>query len=241
MPTQNPAEFNADTDDVFARIAHKYDRLHDIFSFRIHRLWKAGMAKTMADLSGDEIFDAGAGTGDIPARFLRLIADRELDRSPAITLGDSCQQMLDVAQDRLGEQVSYHICDVHKLTSINDGSFDIYTNAFLMKLCSIEGMAREAFRILKSGGYFVTLEASQIPFAPLQWLYLRYMGICLPLIARLSGETDRSIWKYFLRGINNMPNPDDVSDIFRRIGFEDVSFRRYSLGIVALHIARKPI
>ena len=240
MPPHNPAEFDADTDDVFARIAYKYDKLHDIFSFRIHRLWKSGMAKTMAKLPGELIFDAGAGTGDIPERFLRLISERRIDRTPKITLGDSCPQMLEVAQDRLGRKVSYLNCDVHDLTSVDDGSYDIYTNAFLMKLCSIDGMATEAYRILKPGGYFVTLEASRIPFAPLHWLYLQYMGLCLPLIARLSGETDQSIWKYFLKGINNMPNPYDVSDTFRNAGFEDVSFTRFSLGIVALHVARKP-
>ncbi len=237
----NPADFNADVDDVFARIAHKYDQLHDIFSFRIHRIWKTAMARKMAKLPGNAIFDAGAGTGDIPARFLRLLDESHDDRQVTIMLGDSCPQMLDVARDRLGEAVGYHICDVHNLADIPDGSFDIYTSAFLMKLCSIEGMTREAFRVLKPGGYFVTLEASQIRFPPLHWLYLRYMGICLPIIARLSGETDKSIWKYFLRGINNMPPPDTLSKIFTDSGFENITYKRLSLGIVALHVAQKPV
>ncbi len=240
MAIRNPAAFDADTDDVFARIAHKYDRLHDIFSFRIHRIWKSAMARKMAELPGTMIFDAGAGTGDIPDRFFRLLTENHDDRQAAVTLGDSCPQMLDVARDRLGDKVRYEICDVHDLANIPDSSFDIYTNAFLMKLCSIEGMTGEAFRILKPGGYFVTLEASQIPFPPLRWLYLRYMGLCLPLIARLSGETDESIWKYFLRGINKMPPPDAISKIFADAGFDTISYKRMSLGIVALHVAQKP-
>lgn len=240
MNISNPAKFDADTDDVFARIAHKYDRLHDIFSFRIHRMWKSRMAKIIAQQSGTKIFDAGAGTGDIPARFLRFLKDHDPKRVVEITLGDSCPQMLDVARERLGEAVAYQICDVHGLTDISDETYDLYTNAFLMKLCQLPIMADEAFRVLKPGGVFVTLEASQLPFPPLRWFYLNYMSICLPLIARLSGETDQSIWRYFLSGIKNVDPPEHVSATLAAAGFTDISYERLSLGIVAIHVATKP-
>ena len=37
---QNAAEFAWQNDDVFGRIASRYDKLCDVFSFGIHRFWK---------------------------------------------------------------------------------------------------------------------------------------------------------------------------------------------------------
>jgi len=41
-PQSNPnaAEFAWKSDDIFGRIASRYDLLCDVFSFGIHRLWK---------------------------------------------------------------------------------------------------------------------------------------------------------------------------------------------------------
>lgn len=237
---QNPAKFDPRQDDVFARIAHKYDRLHDIFSFRIHRLWKAHMAKAMLAQGGDIILDAGAGTGDIPERFLRKLDGPKPSR---IILGDLCPEMLEVAKTRLGElpPLEYLICDVHDLKHIPDASIDLYTNAFLMKLCHLPTLAQEAHRVLKPGGCFIMLEASRIPFAPLHHAYLAYMNLCLPAINLLSGETDKSIWRYFLNGIKNVDPPESVSAQLADAGFAEITWKRLSLGIVALHIAHKPI
>ncbi len=236
---KNPAGFDAGLDDVFARIAGRYDRLHDVFSFRIHRLWKAAMARRLAGMEGAVLMDAGAGTGDIAARC------RDRDGTAArqrIILADASPEMLTIARQRLGEAApfEYAVCDVHDLDGVADGAIDIYANAFLAKLCHLPRLAAEAHRVLRPGGHFVMLEASRIPFAPLHRAYLVYMSLCLPLIARLAGERDRSVWRYFLRGIRNVDPPDGVAEVLREAGFGDVTWQRLSLGIVALHVARKP-
>ena len=43
-PHLNAADFTWQKDDVFGRIASRYDRLCDAFSFGIHRLWKERVA-----------------------------------------------------------------------------------------------------------------------------------------------------------------------------------------------------
>jgi len=40
IESKNAAEFQTQHDDVFGRIADRYDLLCDLFSFGIHRLWK---------------------------------------------------------------------------------------------------------------------------------------------------------------------------------------------------------
>jgi hypothetical protein len=46
--TPNAASFIPAADDVFGRIAARYDFLNDVFSFGIHRLWKRRVARVIA-------------------------------------------------------------------------------------------------------------------------------------------------------------------------------------------------
>ncbi len=67
----NAAAFDPIADDVFARIAGRYDRLCDIFSLFAHRLWKARIAELMAREEAVLALDVASGTGDIAVRLLR--------------------------------------------------------------------------------------------------------------------------------------------------------------------------
>ena len=48
----NAASFDAAHDDVFGRIAGRYDMMCDVFSLLIHRVWKRRMAQRVLALPG---------------------------------------------------------------------------------------------------------------------------------------------------------------------------------------------
>ena len=54
VEVKNAAEFYTRADDVFGRIAERYDLLCDLFSLGIHRLWKRRVASIIA---GESFFD----------------------------------------------------------------------------------------------------------------------------------------------------------------------------------------
>jgi ubiquinone/menaquinone biosynthesis C-methylase UbiE len=93
----NAAEFAWQQDDVFGRIAARYDRLCDVFSFGIHRLWKRRVAQRIASEDWQPLLDGATGTGDIILRVLREASSR--DRT--ILTSDVSQKMLAVAEQRL--------------------------------------------------------------------------------------------------------------------------------------------
>ena len=68
---ENAAEFAWERDDVFGRIASRYDLLCDLFSLGIHRLWKRRVARRIASERWVTLLDGATGTGDI---ILRLLA-----------------------------------------------------------------------------------------------------------------------------------------------------------------------
>jgi demethylmenaquinone methyltransferase / 2-methoxy-6-polyprenyl-1,4-benzoquinol methylase len=240
---RNAADFTPGADDVFTRIARRYDFLCDIFSLGIHRYWKNHMAAKIAENCAGTVLDVASGTGDIPYRLIRKLQKLQKSLPTSLIVSDLCPAMISLARERLGtqhRQVAFKQYDGYKLDQIPDQSVDIYSISFAMKICDRHKIIAEVLRVLKPGGRFYCLEASRIPNAPLHWMYLQYMNWCLPLIARLATGGDRSAFLYLLKGIHVFPDQRGFASELTAAGFGNVAFENLSLGIVALHSAQKP-
>jgi demethylmenaquinone methyltransferase/2-methoxy-6-polyprenyl-1,4-benzoquinol methylase len=236
----NAARFEPAEDDVFARIAGRYDRLCDLFSLGAHRLWKQHMARRIAALEGDDVLDLASGTGDIPLRLVRCLGP---DHGRWIRVTDLCPQMLQMAAVKLeGARgiAAIAVADAETLADVADASADIVTIAFGMKICDRARIAAQALRVLRPGGAFLCLEAARIPLAPLHGLYLAYMRACMPLIGAVATGGDRGAYGYLLRGVHDFPDQAAFAGELVQAGFERVSYRNLTFGIVALHEGRKP-
>jgi demethylmenaquinone methyltransferase / 2-methoxy-6-polyprenyl-1,4-benzoquinol methylase len=84
------------------------------------------------------------------------------------------------------------------------------------------------------------LEASNIRWRWLHRAYLVYMSVCMPLIGYLATGGDASAYKYLLAGVKEFPSAEALAAELAALGFVDVKFERLSLGIMAIHSARKP-
>jgi ubiquinone/menaquinone biosynthesis methyltransferase len=235
----NAAHFHANADDVFARIAGRYDVLCDLFSFWIHRHWKRKVAALIGTSDWRRMLDSASGTGDIVLRVVREMPDRE---GRDIIASDISPAMLDIARRKLDGCAFVQIreLDAHSMPSIPDGSIDLYSISLGLKICDRNLALREALRVLRPGGTLVALEASNIPWGWLQRLYLAYMGLCMPVLGWLATAGDASAYRYLLQGIKEFPTAEALAAEMSGLGFESVSFERLSLGIVAIHRARKP-
>jgi ubiquinone/menaquinone biosynthesis methyltransferase len=239
---RNAARFDPSHDDVFARIATRYDRLCDIFSLFIHRHWKSRMASIIAAQPAGVLLDVASGTGDIPLRVLRKRGHRGKHDDVTLWVTDLCPQMLEMAKRKMAHDASIQFArmNAHDLHELSDASVDMFSISFGMKICDRAKVVSEAFRVLKPGGRFYCLEAARIPSAPIHWLYLKYMDWCLPFIARVA-VNDRGAYDYLLRGIHEFPTQAAFADELRAAGFHEVSFENLTFGIVALHRGTKPL
>ena len=78
--------------DLFARIARRYDLINDLQSFGLHRSWKRRVVDLAAVRTDARALDVCCGTGDIAAA---------LAQRGAVTTGlDFSPQMLAVAAER---------------------------------------------------------------------------------------------------------------------------------------------
>lgn len=237
--SENAADFAWQHDDVFGRIASRYDLLCDVFSFGMHRLWKRRMAQCIASETWSVLLDGATGTGDI---VLRLLAHESTDGRTVIA-SDISTKMLAVARQRLASRagrVRLTQLDAEAMSTIDDGSVDAYSMSLGLKICNRHLAIAEAFRVLRPGGRLILLEASNIPWWPLQRAYLAYMAVCMPVLGWLASGGDASAYRYLLHGIREFPSAEGLAAEIAAHGFEDVTFERLSLGIVAIHSARKP-
>lgn len=235
----NAAQFAWKTDDVFGRIASRYDLLCDVFSFGIHRLWKRAVARRIAHESWTTLVDGATGTGDI---ILRVLGHAQ-PAGRVIIASDVSAKMMAIAERRLKQKrdrVDLRVLDAESMPSIAAGSVDAYSISLALKITDRAKVIAEALRILRPGGRLIVLEASNIRPAWLNRAYLRYMAVCMPLLGWLATGGDASAYKYLLHGIREFPTAEQLAAELRAAGFTDVAFERLSLGIVAIHTGRKP-
>ncbi len=239
--SENAAEFAWRHDDVFGRIASRYDLLCDVFSFGIHRLWKRRVARRIAGEPWSVLLDGATGTGDI---ILRVLAHQTTE-GRTIVAADISAPMLATARRRFGAgikagRVHLRQLDAEAMPTVSDASVDAYSMSLVMKICDRRRALEEAFRVLRPGGRLVLLEASNIRWRWLHRAYLAYMATCMPVLGWLATGGDASAYKYLLHGIRDFPTAEVFAEEIRACGFHEVDFKRLSLGIVAIHTARKP-
>jgi len=175
----NAAEFETESDDVFGRIARRYDLLCDLFSMGIHRLWKRRVAFVIAREPWTDLLDMATGTGDIVLRLSDNLGDIS---NKNIIASDISEAMLNKAKLRLANSkhnIEYKLLNAHAIPSIPDASVDLYSMSLGLKICDRKKAMNEALRVLRPGGRLVILEASNIKWNWLHKLYLRYMSLCI--------------------------------------------------------------
>jgi demethylmenaquinone methyltransferase / 2-methoxy-6-polyprenyl-1,4-benzoquinol methylase len=215
---------------MFDAVADKYDLVNDLLSFGQARSWRRKVAKLVAPQSGQVILDLAAGTGSSSVAFLKP--------GVRVVAADFSQGML--AQGRLRHpELEFVFADATKLP-FKAGEFDTVTISFGLRNVENTTLAlSEMLRVLKPGGKLVVCEFSAIPNRLLHSLYRIYLKRILPLLSRLVSKAPQA-YNYLAESIDAWPKQRELVEMIEKIGYQSVEFRNQTLGIVAIHTARKP-
>ena len=222
--------------DVFHKVANRYDLMNDLMSGGLHRLWKDALVAWLnpPKRPGWKVLDVAGGTGDVAFRILEASG-----RQAHATVLDINGSMLSVGRDRaekngLAPHADFVEANAEELP-FADNTFDAYTIAFgIRNVPRIEVALAEAFRVLKVGGRFLCLEFSAVDMPLLDKAYEAWSFKAIPGIGKMV-TGDGEPYSYLVESIRKFPDQNNFAAMIARAGFERVAFRNYSGGIAALH------
>ncbi|MEE9352295.1 MAG: bifunctional demethylmenaquinone methyltransferase/2-methoxy-6-polyprenyl-1,4-benzoquinol methylase UbiE [Thiotrichaceae bacterium] len=224
--------------DVFHSVADKYDIMNDLMSGGVHRLWKKYTIDTSGAKRGDTILDLAGGTGDLAAKFSRIVGSEG-----HVTLSDINASMLENGRRRLTDMgivgnMDYVLADAQDLP-FPDNHFDIVTMAFgLRNVTDKDKALRSIFRTLKPGGKLMVLEFSKPVLPGLGVIYDQYSFKLLPLMGKLIANDSES-YRYLAESIRMHPDQETLKGMMDEAGFERTAYHNMTGGVVALHTGYK--
>ncbi len=219
---------------VFDSVAGRYDLMNDLMSAGIHRLCKRFTIELSAVRPGQTVLDIAGGTGDLSARFSKLVGT-----DGKVILADINASMLQVGRDKLldaGAFGNLHMvqCDAQYLP-FPDNSVDCITIAFGLRNVTDKALAlRSMERILKPGGRLLILEFSKPTNPLLEKIYDTYSFRILPMMGRLVANDEES-YRYLAESIRKHPDQDTLMAMMEDAGFVDCQYHNMTGGIVAVH------
>jgi ubiquinone/menaquinone biosynthesis C-methylase UbiE len=225
--------------DVFDRCSDRYIAFSLICSFGFTERWRRQCVAALSQLPpGARGYDLMAGTGEVWPHLLKRFGD-----VGAITAVDISSGMHRRAMERLHRHRAHRIDFIEDdvlASDLKSDSADFLVSTFGLKTFNPEQHARLAAliaRVLKVGGTFSLIEASDPKGWWLRPLYLLHLKVILPLIERvfLRGAQDFAMIGTYT---SNFADASGLAAALRAHGLE-VTFGKYFFGCATGVAGRK--
>ena len=207
---------------MFDRIAPVYDAMNRAMTAGLDQRWRAKTARAVVS-PGDRVLDSCCGTGDLAIACLRA--------GGRVTALDFSERMLERARKK-SDEIEWVEGDALALP-FADGSFDAGTVGFgVRNLEDLEKGLGELRRVLRPGGRLAILEITT-PRGLLRPFYKLWLDGLVPLAGKLL--PGGSAYTYLPASVRRFPEAKELAELMESTGFEQVRYRFFAGGIVALH------
>lgn len=227
----------AEVERMFDKIAPRYDLLNRVLSLGIDVKWRKRAIGYLEKKSPRTILDVATGTADVAIMAAKIL------KPESITGIDIANQMLDFGRVKIKNEdlesiIQLETGDSERLRFADD-SFDAVTVAFgVRNFEHLEQGLAEMYRVLRPGGRVVILEFSKPHFFPFKQIYNAYFKYVLPLIGRLTSRDVRA-YTYLFESVQIFPEGQDFLNILTKIGYQNPTCERLTLGICSIYSATK--
>jgi len=215
-------------EEMFDRIAPRYDVMNGLISLGTHRRWKRLAVDALGVAPGSCVLDLACGTGDLL---------EEIDRVGAYGVGvDVSAGMLTAARRRgvPGMLVRASGDAMPLPTASVDG---VVCGFALRNFVAIDDVLHEVARVLRQGARAAFLEVDRPTTPLLTGAHRLYFERVVPLVGGLL--SDRSAYRYLPNSAAYLPDEDTLSALFVDAGFEPPEKRRLMMGAAQLVVSRR--
>lgn len=227
----------AKVNDLFAKIAPRYDLINDLQSFGLHRYWKGRLLNLANMKPGERALDVCCGTGDISFGLAKSGAE--------VTGLDFSKPMLEVANRRRnseevtrGYKLRFLEGDAQNLP-FNNSSFDVVTVGYgLRNLPSWQRGLEEMYRAAKAGARILVLDFGKPDNALWRNLYFTYLRWFVPVFGKLFCG-DSATHAYILESLKNYPAQRGVAEMMQRLNCKNVRVINFLGGVMSINYGEK--
>ncbi|MEB3315253.1 MAG: bifunctional demethylmenaquinone methyltransferase/2-methoxy-6-polyprenyl-1,4-benzoquinol methylase UbiE [Candidatus Melainabacteria bacterium] len=228
---------------MFTRIAKKYDFLNNIMTFNLHQIWKKQAIESASVnipyLKHAKVLDLCTGTGDMAQMWAKK---PQVSKVMAI---DSCPPMLEEAEKRQRKikepwatKITFMPGDALELP-FPDDNFDAISVGFgLRNVADLSRAIQEIFRVLKPGGFIVSLDLGHPEQPFIQNIYKNIFLNFIPLLGSIFAG-DKLAYRYLVDSLETWPKQKELSQMFWHQGFTRSYFKDLMFGTIALVVAQK--
>lgn len=224
--------------NMFTEVPATYELVNHVLTLGLDVLWRRRAARIAAKAGGTDWADMCTGTGETAVYLSRLAP-----KGTRVFGVDFCSPMLEKAREKPDAAgITFVESDI-KTLPFEDSSLDLVTMSFATRNINLsrEVLVRsfaEYYRVLRPGGRFVNLETSRPPFAPVRKCFDLYVKLFVKQLGnRISGA--RTAYGYLASTIPRFYGAEELAQIMREAGFDEVSFKRLLFGAAAIHQAIK--
>lgn len=230
-PSFSPSKAEA-VRTMFTRIARRYDLMNSLMTGGRHHAWRRKVADHAAGAPGGPVLDLATGTADL------AIAVRRRTPGRFVAGADFSEGMLQIGQAKLrGRVARVELLAADALVlPFRDGAFACVMSAFLLR--NLEDLGRglaEMRRVTARGGRVVTLDIVRPAQSLWGAIFGAYFNHVVPAIGAFVAG-DRQAYTYLPQSVDRFVTPDELAELMEQVGLRDVTYRRFGLGTIALHV-----
>jgi len=200
----------------------------------IDRRWRRAAVRAAHVDAACEALDVCCGTGDITFEIARAGAKRTVGVDFSANMLTQARARARKAKTVAERRVDFVQGDALDLPFPTD-SFDAVTVSFgVRNVEDIPQAFREFARVVRPGGRVVCLEITLPTAAPSKLFYQLWFHRIVPVLGGwLAG--DREAYTYLPESTKTFPQPSSLQQIMTSAGIDQVVWRTFAGGIVALH------
>ena len=235
---ESPAEEINSVQAMFNAVAPRYDLLNRLLSIGIDKHWRKVAVREFEPVKNKKYLDVATGTADVALEFAKTHA-----KTSQIIGIDFSVSMLKLARQKiLTNSFSKRIQLVPGTAEnipLKDHTFDGAITAFgVRNFIDPQKGLKEMYRILKPTGKIVVLEFSFPQNDLLNKIYRFYFKKILPILGRIiSGH--KNAYTYLPASVINFPQGEAFIELLKCSGFQSISFKSLTLGIVTIYTGIK--
>ena len=238
VPFKNSKESKKQqVEEMFDKIAFRYDFLNRFLSAGIDVGWRKKAIKLLISSQPKNILDVATGTGDFALTCYKILKPEK------VTGIDISQGMLEIGRKKIEKAgLQKNIELVHgdsEAILFDDNTFDAVTVAFgVRNFENLEKGLEEIKRVLKPGGKLIVLECTK-PSAPvIKQLYNFYMKTITPKIGKIIAKNNEA-YQYLNDSVLQFPEKESFVHILNQSNYRNAFYKTLTLGICTIYCAEK--